>query len=85
MPVGREVTPEDRTSPSVGGEEIESVDEFPYLGSVVSSTGRMELDVSRRIAQASKAFGALRKSVFIDKSLQITTKRKVYQACVLSV
>ena len=64
MPVGREVTPEDRTPLSVGGEEIEFFCQFPYLGSVVSSTGRMELNVSRQIAQASKAFGALRKSVF---------------------
>ena len=45
----------------------------------------MELDVNRRITQASKAFGALRKSVFMDKDLQVVTKRKVYQACVLSV
>ena len=85
MPVGREVTPEDMSPLSVGGEEIESVSEFPYLGSVVSSDGRMELDVNRRITQASKAFGALRKSVFMDKDLQVVTKRKVYQACVLSV
>ena len=84
MPVGREVTPEDMTPLIVGGEEIESVSEFPYLGSVVSSDGQVELDVSRQIAQASRAFGALRKSAFMDKD-QVTTKRKVYQACVLSV
>ena len=41
--------------------------------------------MERRIAQASKAFGALRKAVFLDKNLTLTTKRKVYQACVLSV
>ena len=45
---------------------------------------RMDVDVERRIAQASKAFGALRKAVFLDKNLTLTT-RKVYQACVLSV
>ena len=33
MAVGREVTAEDRISLSVGEEEIESVNEFPYLGS----------------------------------------------------
>ena len=53
------------------------------MGSVVSSTvttGQTEVDVSRQIAQASKAFGALRKSVFMDKSLQIASKQKVYHA-----
>ena len=33
----------------------------------------------------SKAFGALRKAVFTNTNLSLTTKRQVYQACVLSV
>ena len=45
----------------------------------------MTLDVEKRIAQASRAFGALRKSVLLDSDLNISTKCKVYQACVLSV
>ena len=45
----------------------------------------MDVDVERRISQASRAFGALRKAVFQDKNLSLVTKRKVYQACVLSV
>ena len=40
--------------------------------------------MDRRIAQASKAFGALRKGVFMDKNLSLNTKRKVYKACVVS-
>ena len=54
------MTAEDRTPLSVGEEEIESVNEFPYLGSQIESSGRVILDVERPIAQASKAFGALR-------------------------
>ena len=60
-PVGKELTPEDKTPLSENGEEIEYVCKFPHLGSVIASNGRMDLDVSRRIAQASKAFGALYK------------------------
>ena len=45
----------------------------------------MTSDIAKRITQASKAFGALKKSVFLDHDLNISTKRKVYQACVLSV
>ena len=63
----------------------ESVCEFPYLGSVVDAPGRMDSDIDRIIAQASKAFGALRNSVFSDKDLLVQTKRKIYQSCVLSV
>ena len=85
MAVGREVTAEDRTSQSVGEEEIKSVNEFPYLGSQIESSGRVMLDVETRIAQASKAFAAFRKSVLLDRDLKVATKRKVYQACVLSV
>ena len=67
------------------GGEIESVDEFPYLGSMITASGRMDVDVEKRIAQASRAFGALRKAVFMDRDLKLETKRKIYQACVLSV
>ena len=45
----------------------------------------MDADVIRRVAQASKAFGALRKAVFLDKDLKLSTKKRVYNACVLSV
>ena len=40
---------------------IENVKEFPYLGSVVASSGRVDADIDRRIAQVSKAFGALKR------------------------
>ena len=45
----------------------------------------MDADVVKSVAQASKAFGALRKPVFLDRSLSLATKRKLYNACVLSV
>ena len=41
--------------------------------------------MDRRIANASKAFAALRPAVFNDRNLNVDTKRQVYQACVLSV
>ena len=61
------------------------MNEFQYLGSQIESSGRVMLDVERRIAQASKAFGALRKWVLFNRDLKVITKHKVYQACVLSV
>lgn len=50
----------------MGEEKIGTVKEFPYLGSVVAASGRIDTDVDNRIAKASKAFGALRTAVFLD-------------------
>ena len=85
MAVGREVTEEYQATILIKESGIEHVREFPYLGSIIAASGRMDSDVDKRITQASKAFGALRKSVFLDKNLSLNTKRKVYQACVLTV
>ena len=81
MAVGKKVMTEDRIPLKVGGEETEAVSEFPYLGSQIESFGRMTLDVDKRIAQASKAFGALRNPVFLDGDLNINTKRTAYCLC----
>ena len=85
MVTGRLVEESDRDSVALDGGDVNVVCEFPYLGSLIADSGRMDVDVDRRVAQASKAFGALRKSVFMDKNLSLATKRKVYNACVLSV
>lgn len=52
MAVEREVMADDRAPLNIGGEEIEAVNEFPYLGSKIESSGRVTLDVEKRIAQA---------------------------------
>ncbi len=63
-----------------------AVRSFPtYVGSILSSSGRFEVDVEKRVAQASKAFGALREAVFLDRNLSLATKRVLYNAGVLSV
>ena len=83
--MGYGLTEEDMASIVVGGDTVERVNEFPYLGSVVMSSGRIDAEVDRRLAGASWAFGALRHAIFNDSNLTITTKRTVYQSCVLSV
>ncbi len=85
MVVGRQVEDSEREPIVVEGGEIQCVKEFPYLGAVIADSGRMDADVESRLAKASKAYGALRKAVFLDRNLSLQTKRKVYQACVLSV
>ena len=39
--------------------DIVMLEEFPYLGSLIDSSGRATVDVKRRVAQASRAFGHL--------------------------
>ena len=48
---------------------IKRVDEFSYLGSLITSNGKIDAEIDKRIANA----------------FSVSTKRKVYQACVLSV
>ena len=85
MVVGYGVEEEELLPMSIDGGNIECVTEFPYLGSLIAANGRIDVEIDKRIANASKAFGALRQSVFKNVQLSITTKRQVYNACVLSV
>ena len=82
---GHAVQEEDKAPIHLDHGSIDSVDEFTYLGSLVASSGRIDAEVDRRIANASKAFGALRRAIFMDRNLTTNTKQRVYQACVLSV
>ena len=56
-----------------------------YLGSLIMDDEKIDEEIDKRIADASRAFGALRQAVFEDDNLSVTTKRKDYQACVLAV
>ena len=68
-----------------GGGQIEMVEQFSYLGSVMSRDGDVTEDVKCRIAKASRAFGCLRDPIFNNPILSIPTKRTVYKAIVLAV
>ena len=48
----------------MGGGLIDWVDLSPYPGSVIEDKGSIDAEVDRRIANASRAFGALRQSIF---------------------
>ena len=57
---------------------VEVVDEFPYLGSVISGSGSLDKEISSRLSKASRAFGSLLNPIFLCPNLSITTKRIVY-------
>ena len=51
MITGRLVKENDQTPVVLEGEDIEMVDEFSYLGSVITSSGRISVKVDKRVAQ----------------------------------
>ena len=60
MITGSNITQEDKLPIKVEGGTIKHVSDFQYLGSVITESGRIDEEIDRRIANASKAFGALR-------------------------
>ena len=67
----------------INGNALENVSNFVYLGSKISSTGDIMVEVNNRI---SKAAGALKKlnSVWKNTNISMQTKMKLYRANVLS-
>ncbi|XP_065176801.1 uncharacterized protein LOC135806533 [Sycon ciliatum] len=82
MPMGVGVVASDMLL--LGG-TVECVDSFRYLGCQITPDARSSFDVSRRIAAASGAFGALKKAVFANSEFPIGLKRVVYGVTVLAV
>ena len=75
---------EDKQPIVTSGGNVECVSESVYLGSQMTSGEKLDTEVEKRIAAASRAFGALCRAVFQDRTLSVLTKRLVYQACVFS-
>ena len=69
----------DREPIALGGGHISIVDQFPYLGSLIASSGRIDMDVNRGVARArsgtgSKGFWSIEECM---SSWQRATKRSV--------
>ncbi|CAH8647362.1 unnamed protein product [Dicrocoelium dendriticum] len=69
---------------TLANEELEVVDQFTYLGSCISNDGRIETDVSSRIAKARAAFLNLR-HLWRQKGVSLRLKGRVYKATVRAV
>jgi len=82
MVTGIDIMQEEKEPIEVEAGMIES---FQYLGSIITDDGRIDAEIDKGIASASRDFGALRQAVFKDNNLSVDTKRKAYQSCVLLV
>ena len=65
---------------SVAGERVEEVDEFTYLGSIVSKKVGTDKDIQARIGKARQAFAMLR-SIWRSTALTAKTKLRVWVKC----
>ncbi|PIK42917.1 hypothetical protein BSL78_20220 [Apostichopus japonicus] len=63
---------------------LETVDNFRYLGSIISNNVSLDAEINARIGNAAAVMSKLQKRVWGNKNLTLNTKMKVYQACVLS-
>ena len=73
-----------QASISLDNMPLQDVDKFCYLGSTVTSSNSLDNEINIRIGKAATTFGKLTKRAWDNKMLNIRTKVKIYQACVLS-
>ncbi|XP_068233336.1 uncharacterized protein [Palaemon carinicauda] len=69
---------------TVNDQPLEQVDQFSYLGSILTSAPPSKKDVGNRIRAAHSPFGLLNCRVFNSHALTMTTKIMVFRAVVLS-
>ena len=68
----------------VDGNKLNSVLEFTYLGSTISSNGCIDDEIQRRMAKARASFGRLRQRLWNNHHVSLRVKGKIYRAIVLS-
>ena len=65
----------------LNGERMEVVNSFKYLGSCFSSDGGVKEDVSMRVGEGMKTFGAM-KRMWSGRSVTVRVKRELYERIV---
>ena len=73
-----------REEDMVDGNKLNSVLEFTYLGSTISSNGCTDVEIQRRMAKASASFGRLRQRLWNNLHVSMRVKGKIYRLIVLS-
>ncbi|BHF78824.1 hypothetical protein SprV_0602193900 [Sparganum proliferum] len=75
--------PPDAPQISVNGTQLQVVKNFPYLGSTLSRSTKIDDEVARKISKTSQDFGRLLGTVWNRHGLQLSTKLKMYKAVIL--
>ena len=70
---------------AVYGSVTEEDQLLKYLGSQMTSDGKLDTEVEKHMAGSSRGFSALCHAVFQNRTLSIITKKLVYQVSILRV
>ena len=68
---------------SIDGTNLNAVEHFTYLGSVISNDATVSKDLDNRLSKANSSLGRLLKRVWQSRSLRLSTKIHVYRAVVV--
>ena len=68
----------------VSNNELQNVDNFMYLGSILNTSCNLDQEIQYRIRQATTSFGKLRDRVFLNRDLSVETKVMVYTSVCIS-
>jgi hypothetical protein len=80
---GRQPQPEQQPPPiALAHGQVQQVQEFTYLGSLLHASGSMQPEVSRRMCLAGKAFRQLR-PVLSNRFVSLATRLRIYKAIVI--
>ena len=74
---------QDDVNIEIRGEIVEPVNEFIYLGSLIKDTGSIEKEIERRLRLGQYRFNELKKPIFDQADINISTKTNIYKAIVL--
>jgi hypothetical protein len=69
---------------TIEGKLLNAVDNFKYLGNIVSNDASLDAEITARIAKATAAFGRLSKRLWTNSGIRLDTKISVYKAAVLT-
>ncbi|BHF73663.1 hypothetical protein SprV_0401674500 [Sparganum proliferum] len=83
QPQPNTATPPNAPQISVNATQLQVVENFPYVGSTLSSNTKIDDEVANRISKASQAFGRLQSTVWNCHGLQLSTKLKMYNTVIL--
>ncbi len=67
----------------IGKEALELLEEYTYLGQMVSANPAHEKEIRRRIGMGWSAFG--QQNLVMNSNLPLSLKRKFYNHCILPV
>ena len=73
-----------RCSLHAEGKSINQVEQFVYLGSLITADGRCDKDITRRIGMAKDAFRRMEK-ILLNRTISITTRLRVLSCYVIPV